>query len=123
MSKESYRGGSLEEMSARGGTSIPNEAGTQQTISSEPDRRRDAAYQANTTAPDLQGVADNSAAMPADDLGLTGEVVTASGDQLPADVEAKRLGMDTAGGKVRGGMKSHTKKSDNAQAQSQKTTS
>lgn len=41
--------------------------------------------------------------------GLTGEVVTGTGDQLPVDVEAKRMGQDSSGGKNLKGSK-HTLK-------------
>ena len=51
-------------------------------------------------APDQQGATDNIADMPRStkDTGVTGEVITATGEQMPAGVESKRLGMDPAGG-------------------------
>lgn len=107
---EAHRGGTLEEMSARGGTKIPRESGTQ------PVAHSDAAERTVRGG----GFVDNVKAMPdsaADDSGLTGEVRTGLGDLLPPGVEAKRINMDTTGGKEIGGsMGHHTKKSDEAGA-------
>lgn len=105
MSQDASRqGGDLSDM-AVSGTSIPNDAGTQRTIPSVPNPE-----QASTSttgglgAPDLASAADNG--RPQDgESGATGEVITATGDQLPAGVESKRLdpssGNDAAKGHPR----------------------
>ena len=51
-------------------------------------------------AADQQGATANAVDMPrtVKDTGETGEVITGTGDQLPASVESKRLGMGEAGG-------------------------
>jgi hypothetical protein len=105
---EAHRGGTLEEMSARGGTSIPKESGTQPVAHSEPSRRHISGSTAvDNVKPMPESVDDNN--------GLTGEVRTGMGDALPPGVEAKSIGMDTHGGKEVGAGH-HTKKGDYAAA-------
>lgn len=75
------------------GTSIPNDAGTQNLIPSvaRPDQ---AAPAADVYSKDTPGAAvDNATDQPrgTKDIGATGEVLTGTGDQLPAQVESKRL--------------------------------
>jgi hypothetical protein len=91
----SHAGGSLSQM-APSGTSMPNDAGKQNTISSvpRPDQRE------NSTAFDYGGIAqpslpkaaDNDTQMPQStaDKGQTGEVMTPTGDSMPASLESKR---------------------------------
>lgn len=107
---EAHRGGTLEEMSARGGTSIPSESGRQPVQPSNADEKASKAYLANTTNVELGGVADNVVGMPESvkDMGVAGEVTTGKGDQLPADVEYKNIGGDSTGGKHKGQSR-HTK--------------
>lgn len=92
MSSES---GDLSSMAATG-TTIPPDAGTQNTIPSVP---RPDQITSSSTAPDLASAADNSADLPRrhKDAGATGEVVTGTGDQLPASVESKNLDAGAAG--------------------------
>lgn len=108
---EARRGGKLEEMAIHG-TSIPSDSGTQHIIHPSRNKRVEKAYEASTTFknPLDPSLADNTVDIPSrSDGGLTGEVVTGTGDQLPADVEAKRVGQDSSGGKNLGGSK-HTLK-------------
>lgn len=102
-----HQGGSLSEM-APTGTSIPNDAGIQRTIPSVP--RPDQVAENNQF--DNQGIAepttafaaDNAASMPRGpgDMGQTGEVMTGTGNSLPASGEAKRnqTGVGYPGGKA-----------------------
>ncbi|KAG2170045.1 hypothetical protein JADG_009785 [Aureobasidium aubasidani] len=66
------------------GTSIPNDAGAYETLPSVPNPEQ--ADINNRTATNLAGAADNATDMPksSKDIGATGEVMTATGDQLPA---------------------------------------
>lgn len=108
---EAHRGGKLEDMAVHG-TSIPSDSGTQHTVPPSCNKKAERAYNTSTsyTNPLNPAIADNTIDMPSrGDGGLTGEVVTGIGDQLPADVEAKRMGQDSSGGKNIDGSK-HTLK-------------
>lgn len=92
-SKDAHQGGDLYDMAAKG-TKIPNDAGKMNLIPSVP--RPDQLDESNNRDlgdADLASAADN----PIDisrrnkDIGATGEVVTGTGDQLPAAIESKRL--------------------------------
>jgi hypothetical protein len=87
-SSDPHTGGDLYDMAATG-TKIPNDAGEMNLLPSvpRPDQLED------RDAADLQTAADNEIDIPRKnkDIGATGEVLTATGDQLPAVVEAKRL--------------------------------
>ncbi|RPB04159.1 hypothetical protein L873DRAFT_1799615 [Choiromyces venosus 120613-1] len=100
-----HRGGKLEDMAVHG-TKIPSDAGTQNVVPSQPDKRASKAYSANTIRTELGDhvIPDNTTAMPSghDESGYTGDVTSATGHELPVDVEAKRVGMDTHGGKEQG---------------------
>ena len=90
-SNDAHQGGSLEEM-AQHGTNIPGDAGLQRTIPSVP--RPDQVDADSTAAPNLAMAADNPTDIPRSykDTGMTGEVVTGIGNQLPATtVEQKNL--------------------------------
>jgi len=95
-STDPHQGGDLSDMAATG-TSIPSDSGTQRTIPSVPRPDQlptnpafDAASLGNE---DLQGAADNATDMPRrnKDMGATGEVVTMTGEQMPPQIESKRL--------------------------------
>ena len=83
---------------------MPNDAGDYEVLPSKPhptQKAENPAYHAGfINAADPQGAVDNAADMPrtTKDTGATGEVITGTGDQMPADVESKRLGMGVAGG-------------------------
>lgn len=111
MSDEAHRGGTLEEMSARGGTTIPKDAGTQPIAHSDPAEKR---VYGTRAVDNFRPMPEN----PKDDNGITGEVVTGTGDVLPAGVEAKSINMDSTGGKgdIGGKFGHHVKKWDNASA-------
>lgn len=90
-----HQGGSLSEM-APTGTTIPNDAGKMRTIPSvpRPDQRAEHEYFDN------EGIAEPTTAMAADnatdlprstrDVGMTGEVMTGTGNSMPASAESKR---------------------------------
>jgi len=97
-SSEAYRGGTLAELSARGGTSIPADAGTQNVVHSAAREKR-----FKTDSRLVGPAADNTTDLPDNPRasGRTGEVTTMMGDQLPPGVEDKHLG-ETYGGKELG---------------------
>ena len=94
--EDSHRGGTLSEM-ALTGTTIPTDAGLQNVIPSKarPDQQGENHLVSNEelAQPDLASAADNATDMPrsARDIGQTGEVVTGTGDTLPAEIETKNL--------------------------------
>ncbi|PSK55400.1 hypothetical protein B9Z65_2789 [Elsinoe australis] len=85
-----HQGGDLSDMAATG-TKVPGDAGQQRIIPSVP--RPDQIPSNSDGATNLAGAADNQADVPRanKDIGATGEVFTATGDQLPAQVESKNL--------------------------------
>ncbi|QKX53587.1 uncharacterized protein TRUGW13939_00666 [Talaromyces rugulosus] len=97
---DSHRGGKLEDM-APTGTAMPNDAGLQNTIPSKP--RPDQLGEDPRFSYDGLGLptvpiaADNATDMPRStrDVAQTGEVMTATGDSLPADIETKRVQSQT----------------------------
>ncbi|EKG13366.1 hypothetical protein MPH_09392 [Macrophomina phaseolina MS6] len=109
MSSDPHTGGTLEQMAVKG-TSIPNDAGVQNTIPSTSNPSTDpSSLQSSKTAyngdpnplgsrPDAQSGANNALDAPrsAADGGATGEVVSGTGAAVPATVETKRL--DPSGG-------------------------
>lgn len=106
---ESHLGGTLAEMSARGGTKIPSDAGTQPT---EPSSKRAEKLKID---PEFRFPgSDNVIDMPNNpgDQGYTGEVLTGTGHQMPVGAESKRVGY-THGGKHTGPGR-HTLKSMHA---------
>ncbi|KAI5849144.1 hypothetical protein BZA05DRAFT_402366 [Tricharina praecox] len=97
---EAYRGGTLAELSARGGTHIPADSGTQNVVHSS---AREKHFK---TDPKLvHPSADNMTDLPDNPQvsGLTGEVVTLMGDQLPPGVEGKHVGPTHGGKQMRPG--------------------
>ncbi|PYH80817.1 hypothetical protein BO82DRAFT_432960 [Aspergillus uvarum CBS 121591] len=90
-----HRGGRLEDM-APSGTTIPNDAGLQNTIPSvpRPDQRAEHGGFDNygVAQPSAAFAADNATDMPrsARDMGATGEVLTGTGNSFPAEGESKR---------------------------------
>ena len=86
------------------GTTIPNDAGDYNLVPSVPDEHQKAENPAFhnhfLNSADSQGAVDNAVDPPRGyrDDGATGEVITGTGDQMPADVERKRFGLDEAGG-------------------------
>ena len=104
MSKDQHpAGGDLSDMAASG-TSVPTDSAKPKLVPSVPEPHQKAENPAFhnqfINAADPQGAVDNAADMPRTfkDTGATGEVITATGDQMPADVEAKRFGLRDAGG-------------------------
>ncbi len=90
-SDDAHQGGRLEDM-AVSGTKIPNDAGQQRTIPSVP--RPDQVDPDSGDASSLATAADNPTDIPRStrDTGMTGEVVTGTGNTLPATaVEHKNL--------------------------------
>lgn len=91
---DSHQGGSLSEM-APGGTSIPNDAGKQNTIPSvpRPDQKSESAEFNNEglAQPSSAFAADNATGLPRGpaDSGATGEVLTGTGNSVGAGVESK----------------------------------
>ncbi|EED16535.1 conserved hypothetical protein [Talaromyces stipitatus ATCC 10500] len=96
----SRRGGTLSEM-APTGTTIPNDAGLQNTIPSKarPDQQsEDHRFSYDGLAQSsVATAADNATDMPRStrDVGQTGEVMTGTGDSLPAEIETKNLSIQT----------------------------
>ena len=96
--QDSHQGGSLSDFAVNG-TTVPNDAGKMNILPSvpRPDQRADNAAFEN------QGIAQPSTAFAADDatdlprstrdVGQTGQVLTGTGDSLPATVESKRAFM------------------------------
>lgn len=91
---DSHRGGTLSEMAPEG-TSIPNDAGKQNTIPSvpRPDQKAGNAEFNNEglAYPTSAFAADNATGFPRGpgDSGATGEVVTGTGNSIGAGVESK----------------------------------
>lgn len=90
-SEDAHKGGDLSDMAVKG-TKIPNDAGQHNLLPSvpRPDQMEDPNDLGSST---IAGAADNATDIPRKnkDIGSTGEVVTGTGDQLPAEVESKRL--------------------------------
>lgn len=102
--QDPHQGGSLSEM-AQTGTSIPNDAGKMRTIPSvpRPDQRAEHFDFDNegVAEPTTAAAADNAVDIPRStrDVSMTGEVMTATGDSMPAGVESKRqIGSNIPGG-------------------------
>ncbi|KAB8211709.1 hypothetical protein BDV34DRAFT_185113 [Aspergillus parasiticus] len=103
----SHQGGTLSEMAPKG-TTIPNDAGKQNTIPSVPrpeQRSENPGFNNQGLGqPSSAFAADNEATLPQgpSDPGMTGEVVTGTGNTLPAEGESKfnQVGTDRPG--VRG---------------------
>ncbi|KAF2834412.1 hypothetical protein M501DRAFT_1001175 [Patellaria atrata CBS 101060] len=93
-SEDPHTGGDLSSMAAKR-TNIPNDAGVHNTIPSvaRPDQSSAIAVGGIGQA-SLALAADNPTDIPRSyrDTGLPGEVITGTGDQLPASVEGKQLG-------------------------------
>lgn len=83
------------------GTTIPNDAGKQRTIPSvpRPDQRAEHFLYDNEgiAEPNLATAADNATDLPRStrDVGQTGEVMSGTGDSIPASIESKRAYMGT----------------------------
>ncbi|KAI5820398.1 hypothetical protein BZA77DRAFT_289542 [Pyronema omphalodes] len=110
---EAHRGGTLSEMSARGGTHLPSDSGTQPT---EKLHERKDNLKADPGMMLNHPHSDNITDMPSDttDSGVTGEVVTGTGNPLPNEVEEKWLGGSHGGKHV--GQTRHTFRSAHAQS-------
>ncbi|KAI5798595.1 hypothetical protein FPQ18DRAFT_386023 [Pyronema domesticum] len=106
---DAHRGGTLEEMSARGGTTLPSDAGTQATEKFH-ERKDNLKIDPVFDHPH----ADNITDIPrnTEDPGFTGEVVTGTGNPMPIEAEGKRVG-ESHGGKHTGQTR-HTFKSAHA---------
>jgi hypothetical protein len=95
-STDPHTGGSLSEM-APTGTRMPNDAGRQNVIPSKarPDQQEENhqfSYD-GIAQPTLGRAADNPIDVPRStrDIGATGEVITGTGDTLPAEIETKKM--------------------------------
>lgn len=93
MPTDPHQGGDLSSMAATG-TTMPNDAGSYNILPSVPNPEQ--ASQSTTGglgSSSLATAATNATDMPkaSKDIGATGEVVTGTGDQLPAQVESKNL--------------------------------
>merc|ERR1712187_467906 len=116
-----HQGGTLSEM-APSGTSIPNDAGIQNTIPSVP--RPD--QKTENPQFDNQGLAEPTSAFAADndtdlprstrDVGMTGEVLSGTGNSLPAGVEAKRAEVGASHPSARGDLRNLKHGSQNKSA-------
>lgn len=95
-SPDPHTGGSLSEM-APTGTRMPNDAGLQNLIPSKarPDQQEENHQFSNDglAQPTLVKAVDNPTDMPRSrrDTHASGEVMTALGDSLPAEIETKNL--------------------------------
>lgn len=110
-SSDAYQGGRLEDMAEKG-TTVPSDAGAQNLIPSVP--RPDQVDADSATSSSLAKAADNAIDIPRTyrDTGMTGEVITGTGDQLPATtVEHKNL----AGGGNEPYAKGHSRRAKHAQ--------
>ncbi|KAI9740085.1 MAG: hypothetical protein M1818_004836 [Claussenomyces sp. TS43310] len=88
---DAHQGGDLSDMAVKG-TTMPNDAGKMNTIPSVP-RPGEGEDEALGNRAPLAAAASNPVDIPRGykDIGSTGEVETGTGDQLPAEVEFKRL--------------------------------
>ncbi|KAJ5090899.1 hypothetical protein N7532_009583 [Penicillium argentinense] len=95
-----HQGGSLFDMAAKG-TSIPNDAGKMNTIPSvpRPDQRSEHFLYDNEgiAQPNPATAADNATDLPRStrDVGQSGEVISGTGNTIPASIESKRAYMGT----------------------------
>jgi hypothetical protein len=116
-----HHGGKLEDM-APTGTAMPNDAGSQNTISSNArpaQRWEDPRFSYDGLAlPTMPAAAENATDMPRStrDVAQTGEVMTATGDSLPAEIETKRLQSQTNDPGARGSLRNikHATKTSSA---------
>lgn len=103
--QDSHQGGSLSDM-APGGTTMPNDAGKMNIIPSvpRPDQRAEHFGFDNDglAEPSRAFAADNATDLPRStrDVGQTGEVVSGTGNTIPASIESKRayMGSNIPGG-------------------------
>ena len=106
-STDPHQGGDLSDMAATG-TSMPNDAGQHDLLPSVPrpdqEAENPAFHNQFLNSSDQQAAVGNSADMPRrfNDTGATGEVITGTGDQLPAGVESKKLGQEGGGPLAKG---------------------
>ncbi|KAJ5185006.1 hypothetical protein N7491_007125 [Penicillium cf. griseofulvum] len=97
--QDPHQGGTLSEMSAQGGTSMPNDAGQMNTIPSvpRPDQRAEhfGFDDQGIAKPSIATAADNTTDLPRStrDVGQSGEVITGIGNSMPAGIEAKHAYM------------------------------
>ncbi|GFF51291.1 hypothetical protein IFM62136_01749 [Aspergillus lentulus] len=96
MSSDDAHRGSLSEM-AEHGTTMPNDAGLQNTLPSvpRPDQLSESRQYDNygLAEPSLAFAADNATDLPRStkEMGASGEVVTGTGDAFPVSGESKRI--------------------------------
>ncbi|CAD0097546.1 unnamed protein product [Aureobasidium mustum] len=93
MPSDPHQGGDLSSMAATG-TTMPNDAGNYNILPSVPNpEQADQSTTGGLGSASLATAATNATDMPkaSKDIGATGEVVTGTGDQLPAQVESKNL--------------------------------
>ncbi|RHZ50828.1 hypothetical protein CDV55_101720 [Aspergillus turcosus] len=95
-SDDPHTGGALTEM-AEHGTTMPNDAGLQNTLPSvpRPDQRSENRQFDNNglMEPSLAFAVDNPTDLPRStkEMGATGEVITGTGDNFPVSGESKRI--------------------------------
>ncbi|KAJ5550816.1 hypothetical protein N7535_001244 [Penicillium sp. DV-2018c] len=98
--QDPHQGGNLSDMATEG-TKIPNDAGVMNTIPSvpRPDQRADhfGFDNAGIAEPSTAMAADNATDMPRStrDIGQSGEVISGTGNSMPAGIEAKHNYMGT----------------------------
>lgn len=98
--QDPHQGGSLSEMAVNG-TTIPNDAGKMRTLPSvpRPDQRAEHDFFDNEgiAEPTTATAADNDTDLPRStrDVGQSGEVITGTGNSIPASIESKRAFMGT----------------------------
>ncbi|KAH7116039.1 hypothetical protein B0J11DRAFT_584073 [Dendryphion nanum] len=90
-SSDPHTGGRLEDMAAQG-TTIPNDAGAHRTIPSKP-RPDQVNPGSEFSHANPAHAADNAFDIPrsVNDAGVTGEIVTGTGDQITGNIEKKNL--------------------------------
>jgi hypothetical protein len=107
-SQDAHTGGDLSDMAATG-TTIPNDAGKMNLIPSvpRPDQNDRNPGGIGTTSKAL--AVDNAIDIPRQnkDMGLTDEVISGTGDQMPATVENKRLHYPANEPKAKGHERDH----------------
>ena len=94
MAPNPHQGGRLEDM-APTGTSTPGDAGQHRIIKSVPRPDQVDPNPADYSHPNPAHAADNAFDIPRGpaDRGMTNEVMTGTGDQMPVNVEKKNIGM------------------------------
>lgn len=108
--QDPYTGGTLSEMA--GGTAMPNDAGRQRILPSvsRPDQRNEDQQFDNEgiAEPTREFAADNPVDLPRStrDMGMTGEVMSGTGNSLGAETESQRSQIGANGASTKGSVRS-----------------